>query len=547
MGEEISKKEPAETSRNEELADKLYRAYQTDQEDCEVREQMADSNLTLLYELGSKWQREEKLKGKTVLLNGHMTWATLPMIYVLLSAGAEVDTSAIGDLVVHDEIRKVLRGVGVAFYEGEVPKDKAKDHYDVVYDCGAGVLNKVQPKMGSVELTRTNPDLYNNISHPVINADDSSVKVVETGLATGDGCVRAIKLLYDDQKKQNIQRAKELLRGLDSLTSLLGNLEEGLGERLLNDVHGKLSCSAESRYVVIGYGKVGRGVCRALTQADVKKENITVVDVSQTALLRASQFGGHQTIKLVRDNERSVPLIRDSIQKADFVITATGIAGVVSSILGPEDFPKRVGKINMGTHDEWGDRFPESGFLGGAKSPINFQLCFPTKVDYLDPIFRAYLEGGAQLLTANLSPELHPLEVNLNAMVLKDWLRSHPHEKQAMIDLLNVTIFDEVFFARPRSGSDPKSTNARPATTGVDQSPIIPPLGQKPSSPRHGFAADDIALGAGKVVAGFFSSPGTSPTSSRRGSPDSSSPPKSLSSSCGGDDDIGEFGVELVF
>ena len=74
----------------------------------------------------------------------------------------------------------------------------------MVLDC-AGVNTAVKSKYGYVELTRSGMYRYRECRQPVFLADDGRIKVIETGLGTGDGFRRGMAHAgYGDFKGRRI-------------------------------------------------------------------------------------------------------------------------------------------------------------------------------------------------------------------------------------------------------------------------------------------------------------------------------------------------------
>jgi len=105
-------------------------------------------------------------------------------------------------------------------------------------------------------------------------------------------------------------------------------------------------------------------------------------------------------------------------------ITATGVQNVMSQYFELLDFEKVPLLVNMGTPDEWGNKFPEDIILN-KKKPANFMLEYPTEIIYLDPIFYLLLESGKRLLTKEFTGGLHAIPEKIDKEVLSSWMRQH--------------------------------------------------------------------------------------------------------------------------
>ncbi|MEM9105554.1 MAG: NAD-binding protein, partial [Pseudomonadota bacterium] len=153
----------------------------------------------------------------------------------------------------------------------------------------------------------------------------------------------------------------------------------------------------DRKFVVIGYGKVGRGITRYLSQEGA---HLTVVDTNPTCLEQAAD-AGFATLKVDdRDN------ILESVNNSFALITATGHPEMIGEMFTPADITESVHLINMGADDEFGDAFPASR-IAADKAPLNFMLDSPTTMFFIDPIFMAHnrcceyiLKGGVQGFSA---------------------------------------------------------------------------------------------------------------------------------------------------
>ena len=72
------------------------------------------------------------------------------------------------------------------------------------------------------------------------------------------------------------------------------------------------------------------------------------------------------------------------IEKADFVVTATGVAGALNAPeLKKSLLSTKAVLANMGVEDEYGEAIPAEKVLN-AKGPLNFILEEPTHLKYID-------------------------------------------------------------------------------------------------------------------------------------------------------------------
>ena len=135
------------------------------------------------------WSAVRPLAGLSVLDGTPVFRNTMTKYLALLAGGAEL-TVVLGDGIPHDpEIARLLPEFGIPVLSGE---EARRREFDVVLDC-AGVNTAVKSKYGYVELTRSGMYHYRECRQPVFLADDGRIKVIETGLGTGDGFRREIE------------------------------------------------------------------------------------------------------------------------------------------------------------------------------------------------------------------------------------------------------------------------------------------------------------------------------------------------------------------
>src|SRR3989344_6282011 len=412
----------------------------------EAFEEIPAEEWTGLARLIEEWERDKPFAGKKVLLNCHLTRSTLIMVYALLIAGAELDVSATSELVVHSDIQEILVRAGIPFYSPLPPSGD----YDVTLDCAAGLVGKIRPKIGSVELTHVDPRVYEGLDYPIISADyDSITKNIETYYGTGDGCRRAL-IAHERQQWEEIISSME--QELERLMLAARQARENYGERsielavLLRSIAARREQLAKllpeiteeeisrklfnrgRKFVIFGFGKVGKGIVQALLASGVLPEDITFIDRDKGQLLKSLSFNlgftpSSRSFIYFKDSSpeklaESCAAIRRAVHEASTVITATGVEGLVSRYFERGDFrwmDPETGQergpllVNMGTPDEWGVNFSDKDILNNKK-PANFglqkpepprQVLFlarqkkpeqpPTRVIFLGPIFECLL------------------------------------------------------------------------------------------------------------------------------------------------------------
>lgn len=254
-----------------------------------------------------------------------------------------------------------------------------REPFDIVLDTGGELAGRVRPRIGTVELTQTGEVRYralgDALDFPVISVDSSKLKRIEDALGSADGFMRAI-------------------RALTSIDSESNNAK---------------------RVVVVGYGKVGVGICMQLRAVATVKE-IIVVEVNESALQRARAEG----LTAVHWND-----FRRTVLPAPnlfMVVTCTGVDGLMSKEFKESDFAEDVVFANMGVHDEFGPAFRPERCLY-RKQAVNFALEEPTLFAFLDPAFAASQEAIPYLY--KLGPGVHPLPSDLDERILADWEKAH--------------------------------------------------------------------------------------------------------------------------
>lgn len=346
---------------------------------CEV---LPQDQIYFLKEIQEEFITKQHFKDKKILVNAHITTITLLVIANLIAGGAEVDVMATPPLCVHGpemgdhDAMKPLSEAEIEFMDfNSIPETKKEDYYDLVFDCGAGTNNLIVPKIGVLELTKTNRSDYTSIKKPIVSVDLSIAKKIETLYGTGDGLYRALAPL------------------------LLNDISPEPGEPIQNNPYVFLGAYIDllkkqnKKILLFGAGKVGIGIVSALTGKKFRKM-IVVADIDVNKLLRIKK---HRVSIWNLNDPRPLSLESKNIFA---VITATGIPNLISNyirngIFQEQDFTNAY-KINMGTPDEWGDKFSEKEILNDKK-PINFSLQYPTLPMYLDGVFSCWLKIGEDL------------------------------------------------------------------------------------------------------------------------------------------------------
>lgn len=292
------------------------------------------------------WSENRPLEGCRVIDASPVFRNTCAKYAALLAAGADL-TVAVSPVMPHDPEAVTLLGqYGIPVTEAE----RAAGLYDVVMDC-AGALSHVPSCCGYVELTRSGAEHYAACAQPVWMVDAGKIKQIETCLGTGESFFRALEAL-----------------GTGS----------GQGRTL----------------VVIGYGKVGRGI---VLHALSRGLNVIVADVEEKTLPLPS-------VSFVRATDGNA--LTNAIRHAFCAVTATGRRHALSGLIDPAMLSSSgVLLANMGVENEWGPEIPMERLLNGGR-PLNFILPDPTQMCYIDPPLALHNQGAVELAAGRATPGL---------------------------------------------------------------------------------------------------------------------------------------------
>jgi adenosylhomocysteinase len=316
------------------------------------------------------------LSGVKILQNIPFTIEAAIKIESLLLRGADVTMTAATCLPPQEEAFKMLKAANVKV---ELDHSCCENEYDIYLDCGAELYKQRPPKLGTVELTQSGTEIYKKFpfEHIVVSVDDSDLKYLETFFGTGDGFVRALKSQQ--------------------------------GATMYNE-----------KFVVFGYGKVGRGIVHALLKYT---DDVVIVEPDPIARKAARKKG----VKVL--DVDSIEEITKHTSEAHCVVTATGIRNLLTDYynFSKSDFNKAV-LANMGAYDEFGDNFEAEDVLYGKK-PFNFSISEPTLFRYLDPVFYAHNIGIDLLLSKKLQKGYNPFPTEIASSILKDWFHFHDEKE----------------------------------------------------------------------------------------------------------------------
>jgi len=187
----------------------------------------------------------QSYRGLKILHNVPLTVESLFKIEVLVAGGADLTVTSPSFMEPKPLALEILKAAGVNV---QLPHT-FEDDFDICLDCCGELLGLVTPRMGTAEITRTGAIRYGSspLSYPAISVDDSKVKSLEAMLGTGEAFVRAFQ----------------------ELTGTVIN---------------------NRKFMVVGYGKVGQGIVKALTPYT---QAIVVVDSHPNAVETARKRGFH--------------------------------------------------------------------------------------------------------------------------------------------------------------------------------------------------------------------------------------------------------------
>jgi S-adenosylhomocysteine hydrolase len=432
-----------------------------------------------------RWENMAKppLFGAKILFNCHLTLTTLFLIEAALRGGAVlVDFTATTDLVVHKKPREFLKSIGVNVYpDGKIPANKKKCFYDICFDCGAGLLKEIIPKIGVVELTHTDPALYTDAEYPVVTVDNSKTKHLETKYGTGDGFVRAFIFTeiaktqtnclsqlsqlssYSERLQDALKLSSKFSVSTIFTTSKIAAEYAQLANKVENDIVSGIKLFFSKKFLIFGYGKVGFGIAKSLISAGVDPSEIYIVEVLPVAYKRA-QKNGHKTF-LLNELPKNIQLraIKTVLKKEGIycVITATGVEGVISKYFASEDFSKIPYLANMGTPDEFGVNF-DSGAVLNNKKIFNFTLEYPTATRYFEAICSIYMEAGVELLTKPIFKSgLNNVTKDTDKKVLDFWKKHNSLRKWAHEDFRVEQVKKLLSLTAARNNDDPRCKKKR--------------------------------------------------------------------------------------
>lgn len=332
-------------------------------------------NAFMLQNLYSLWGKTKPLQGTKVLHNIPLTYETLVKLESLLVAGADLTVTQVKFVQSSPppDIVTLLDQLEINYIESH---EEIAGEFDIALDCCAEVLcmPNVKITQGIVELTQSGGAIYKNanLPIPVINVDDSNLKKLEGMYGTGESFVRAFKEISN----------------------------ESIQDKL---------------FMVFGFGKVGRGIVKYLSQ---HTPYIVVIDKCLETVNAAKMMG--YTALHNSEQERIIEFSKEAF----CLVTATGEEFALSNLLNSVHCPQAY-VANMGVADEIGSAFNHNKVLC-QKTPINFTLKHPTLLHFIDPIFYAHNLGAQLLIENHFSKEYHAFPTYLDDLIIKLWNKYHP-------------------------------------------------------------------------------------------------------------------------
>lgn len=299
-----------------------------------------------LLEQTESWAASRPLEGLTILDATPVFQNTLAKYLALLAAGAKV-------LIPHKPTLCDPVAIQMAESFGIRRAKKEDTDFDIILDC-AGQFNRLHPRLGFCELTRSGVERLERVHHPVFVVDSGRIKRIETICGTGNGFFRAL---------------------------------EKLGH---SDFFGK-------SLVIVGYGKVGRGV---LLYAKEHGMRITVADIRD---VREELPEGVKYVGM--DN---VEALTAAITNSWCTVTCSGKINALRRRIDASAVHNSPALLaNLGVEDEFGADISAERVLN-RKKPLNFILEEPTAMCFIENTMALHNACALELLTADLPHHLLP-------------------------------------------------------------------------------------------------------------------------------------------
>ncbi len=328
-----------------------------------VKQQLA--TMPMLNNLISEYIDKKPFDGIKIAMAHVLVANTLPMIIACLAGGAEIritDTNPPkNDRVVFEFFEK---------YNITFDHDfKDAKEFDVALDCNAYFRDN-PPKIGISEVTRSGIHKFNDIKlgYPVIDCDNSIVKILETFIGNPLSVEKAFGKYIGDPKK----------------------------------------ILEKKKVVIMGFGKIGRGLARVFG----KYANIHILEISQSVVNRARQLGYNaDLISSVENNDKY-------LEDTKLILTATGFPDVISNNFSKDIIMKIDYRINIGAVDEFGKEYSEDEVFMSKYIPFNFNMSPPTANEYIDGILVAQIRGLEILINNKLDNKVIKLPEELDQSLI---------------------------------------------------------------------------------------------------------------------------------
>ncbi len=294
-----------------------------------------------LLKQAEEWGETRPLAGLRILDATPLYRNTLGKFLPLLAAGAELYVPWRPLLPTAPEVEALLPRFGI---HRAAKGDKV---FDIILDC-AGQCNRLSPTLGACELTRSGVERYERATFPVFNVDGGSIKRIEAILGTGESFLRAMAQL---------------------------GYKDVAGHRLL----------------VVGFGKVGRGIVHYALRAGMA---VTVADAED----KSAELP--QGVGFVHVDDADA--FQAEFLRSWCMVTATGRESALRRKLDPATvINSPVLLANLGVEDEYSPAIPEARVLNNKK-PLNFILENPTLMRFIETTMALHNACALELLTADL-------------------------------------------------------------------------------------------------------------------------------------------------
>lgn len=331
-----------------------------------LKKQYGYTNMPFLQKMLAEAATKQTYRDLKILHNVPLFMNTLLKIEPLIVGGAQVVVTNPHFVICDSKAVALLQQANIKV---ELDYKKIEDDFDYVLDAAGNFKSSITPRRGAAELTKTGEKIYSDptLNYPIINVDRSKIKELETCLGTGEG----------------------LIRGLNFF---VGNVFH------------------HQSFVLFGYGKVGRGAARQLTQYT---KQLIIIDSDANACERAAKEG------YIALHAKDKTAIDQAVKLAYAIVTATGVKNLITDSYHSAHFKNKL-LVNIGVDDEYGPDFKKDEVLN-EKRGVNFALQDPTLMKYMDPIFYAHNLTIDLFETRHFSSGIHAFPEDMDDMIMKQW------------------------------------------------------------------------------------------------------------------------------